>query len=238
MLDELEYPDKDLVKDISVGFRLTGWQSRTGVFPPCVKRPQFSVATLKKLAKGLNKAIVSQLAADNDQDDIVKQTWDKTQEEVALGYIWRDSSSDVGEVLLAKRFGLLQRGGKLRVIDDCSVGGINGALGVVEKYKVHAIDETAAFLTWMLQFSQAGCPLEGLSGRTYDHFHFHYSIISVHFPIISRSLSSFSPPSSRSFSQQFPAHFPDDSPEPFQCHLDRFSIISQDSSVVFPVSCP
>ena len=75
------------------------------------------------------------------------------------------------QVFLAKRFGLLQRGGKLRVIDDCSIGGVNGALGVVEKYKVHAIDETAAFLTWMLQFSQKGIELEGLSGRTYDMKH-------------------------------------------------------------------
>jgi hypothetical protein len=171
MLEELGYPDKELVNDISVGFRLTGWQSKTGVFPPCVKRPQFSVDTLKKLAKGLNKAIVSQLAGDNDQDEIVKQTWEKTQEEVALGYIWRDSASGVNDVLLAKRFGLMQRGGKLRVIDDCSIGGINGALGVVEKYKVHAIDETAAFLTWMLQFSQQQQSLEGSSGRTYDMKH-------------------------------------------------------------------
>ena len=55
MLEELGYPDKELVNDISVGFRLTGWQSKTGVFPPCVKRPQFSVDTLKKLARGLTK---------------------------------------------------------------------------------------------------------------------------------------------------------------------------------------
>ena len=95
----------------------------------------------------------------------------KPRREVALGYIWRDSASGVNDVLLAKRFGLMQRGGKLRVIDDCSIGGINGALGVVEKYKVHAIDETAAFLTWMLQFSQQQQSLEGLSGRTYDMKH-------------------------------------------------------------------
>ena len=171
MLEELDYPDKDLVKDISVGFKLTGWQEKTGVFPPCVKRPQFSVDTLRKLAKGLNRAIISQLSAENDDDEIVRQTWDKTLEEVALGYIWLDDKSSPDQVFLAKRFGLLQRAGKLRVIDDCSIGGVNGALGVVEKYKVHAIDETAAFLTWMLQFSQKGIELEGLSGRTYDMKH-------------------------------------------------------------------
>ena len=33
MLEELDYPDKDLVKDISFGFKLTGRQEKTGVFP-------------------------------------------------------------------------------------------------------------------------------------------------------------------------------------------------------------
>ena len=72
------------------------------------------------------------------------------------------------QVFWAKGFGLLQRAGKLRVIDDCSIGGVNGALGVVERYQMHAIDGTAAFLTGMLQFSQKGIVLEGMSGRTYD----------------------------------------------------------------------
>ena len=30
------------------------------------------------------------------------------------------------QVFLAKRFGLVQKAGKLRVIDDCSIGGVNG----------------------------------------------------------------------------------------------------------------
>lgn len=126
---------------------------------------------MRKLAKGWNKAIASQLAADGEQDEIEQQTWAKTQEEVALGYIGPGHESRTGQVLLAKRFGLLQRGGKLRGIDACTIGGINGAWGVVEKYKVHAIDETAAFLTWMLQRCEQGIKLEGLSGRTYDMKH-------------------------------------------------------------------
>lgn len=53
MLEELQYPDKTLVQDIASGFRLMGWQQKTGVFPQCVKRPQFSVETLRKLSRGL-----------------------------------------------------------------------------------------------------------------------------------------------------------------------------------------
>eukprot|EP00435_Cladocopium_sp_Y103_P002681 s223_g1.t1 len=127
--------------------------------------------TLKQMAKGLNKAILGQLALEEDSDEIVKQTWEKTMEEVSLGYIWHDRTSAFDEVLLAKRFGLMQKAGKLRVIDDCSIGGVNGALGVVEKYKVHAIDETAAFLAWMLDYMEDKNSLEGLSGRTYDMKH-------------------------------------------------------------------
>ena len=42
---------------------------------------------------------------------------------------------------------------------------------MVERYQMHAIDGTAAFLTGMLQFSQKGIVLEGMSGRTYDMKH-------------------------------------------------------------------
>lgn len=107
----------------------------------------------------------------DDDGPTVRQTWEKTLEEVSLGYIWPDESGDLDRVFLAKRFGSQQKAGKLRVIDDCSIGGINGALGVFEKYKVHAIDETAAFLTWVVQQLQGKPHFEGLSGRTYDVKH-------------------------------------------------------------------
>ena len=93
----------------------------------------------------LNRAIISQLSAENDDDEIVRQTWDKTLEEVALGYIWLDDKSSPDQVFLAKRFGLLQRAGKLRVIDDCSIGGVNGALGVVEKYRCMQLTKQLRF---------------------------------------------------------------------------------------------
>ena len=171
MLEEVGYPDTELIPDISRGFRLMGWQKKSGVFPNCVKRPQHSVETLKQLSRGLHRSIVGQLGGDDDDDPTVLQTWDKTLEEVSKGYIWRDQHSTLDQVFLAKRFGLVQKAGKLRVIDDCSIGGVNGALGVVEKYKVHAIDETAAFLTWMVTHAQERGLRESISGRTYDMKH-------------------------------------------------------------------
>eukprot|EP00435_Cladocopium_sp_Y103_P000779 s5414_g1.t1 len=171
MLEAVDYPDKKLIADMSNGFGITGWQNKTGVFPQCVKRPQFSLSTLKQMAQGLNRAILQQLRDDRDGEELVKSTWEKTLEEVKLGYIWHDDAADPMEFFLAKRFGLVQRAGKLRVIDDCSIGGINSTLGSVEKFRVHAMDECAAFLACMVDFLERGKGIEGLSGRTYDLKH-------------------------------------------------------------------
>ena len=100
-----------------------------------------------------------------------KNTWEKTQEEVELGYIWPDDGADPRRFFLAKRFGLVQRAGKLRVIDDCSIGGINSTVGAVEKYRVHAMDECAAFLAYLVDVTQKGRGIGGISGRTYDLKH-------------------------------------------------------------------
>ena len=171
MLEAVDYPDKKLFDDIAHGFCITGWQSKTGIFPQCVKRPQFSLSTLKQMANGLNRAILQQLGDDRDDAELVKNTWEKTQEEVELGYIWPDDGADPMGFFLAKRFGLVQRAGKLRVIDDCSIGGINSTVGAVEKYRVHAMDECAAFLAYMVDFTQKGHSVGGISGRTYDLKH-------------------------------------------------------------------
>ena len=168
MLESVGYPDKDLIRDISSGFKLTGWQAKTKVFPSCVKRPQFDVATLHKMSQGLNKTIVNQLEREDDDDPTVLHTWNKTMEEVELGFIWKDENPDWQRVLLAKRFGLVQKAGKLRVIDDCSIGGINSTLGTTEKYRIHAIDECAAYLAFMLDLQASRGKTVSLKGRTFD----------------------------------------------------------------------
>lgn len=58
MLESVNYPDKQVVEDLAQGFNITGWQSKTRVFPQCVKRPQFSVSALKQMAHGLNRTIL------------------------------------------------------------------------------------------------------------------------------------------------------------------------------------
>ena len=148
ILQAVQYPDSELVADIAAGFKLTGWQPQTGVFPSCVKRPQFDVETLKKLSSGLNRTVLGQLRREDDQDELVVGTWAKTLEEVSLGYIWQDHDSKPDDVFLAKRFGLLQRAGKLRVIDDCSIGGVNGTLG--PRKNIGFMRLTSLLLSWLV----------------------------------------------------------------------------------------
>ena len=55
------------------------------------------------------------------------------------------------------------------MIDDCSIGGLNKTIGVVEKYRIHSIDEISAMLAWMLDFQEKRGRLPyRILGRTFD----------------------------------------------------------------------
>ncbi|CAJ1417677.1 unnamed protein product [Effrenium voratum] len=90
---------------------------------------------LKKAMPGhqcLNASILAQLENADDRDATNQQAWRQTLEEIEKGYVWLDDDADPYKHALAKRFGLNQKN-KVRVIDDCTVGGLNKTIGVVEK---------------------------------------------------------------------------------------------------------
>ena len=53
ILESIDYPDKTLVSEMVQGFPLTGWMTKSGIFPSRVRRPKFDKSTLVKLAKGI-----------------------------------------------------------------------------------------------------------------------------------------------------------------------------------------
>ena len=165
MLDDAGYPDKNLVRDICKGFRLTGWLEKSNVFPPALKRPMHNVESAKRMAKGINHSIVKQVGAAGDPD-LEDEVWRQTREEVEKGWTWFDDKCEPSEKLLAKRFGL-QQGEKVRLIDDCTIGGFNGACGSTERLRIHAVDEMAAYMAWCLSNLPAGA-LREVVGKTYD----------------------------------------------------------------------
>ena len=165
ILEELNYPDKTLVDEICAGFTLSGWQSRSNVFPSSLKRPAQSLESACKVAKGLNRNICKQVASSSDEA-LSAEVWELTQEELDKGWVWIDDNCKVENHLLAKRFGLRQ-GEKTRLIDDCSIGGFNSTCGANEKLKIHAIDEMAAYIAWCLT-NLGDNSMESVLGKTYD----------------------------------------------------------------------
>ena len=165
MLQELEYPDSNLVDEICQGFKLSGWLPKSNIFPQALKRPAGSMDAVRNMAKGLNKNIAKQVASHTDED-LAAEVWALTKEELDKGWAWVDETCDCEQQILAKRFGLRQ-GPKTRLIDDCSVGGFNSTCGSTEKLKIHAIDEMAAYIAWCLT-TMGDSAMDGVVGKTYD----------------------------------------------------------------------
>ena len=165
MLNELGYPDDTLVQDICRGFPLSGWLPKSKVFPPAFKRPGHDLETAKKTAKGVNHGICKQVAEPGDAA-LNEAVWKQTEEEVEKGWTWFDNTCDVKSKLLAKRFGLKQ-GEKVRLIDDCTIGGFNATCGSSERLRVHSVDEMAAYIAWCLTNLPAEA-MEEVVGKTYD----------------------------------------------------------------------
>ena len=154
-----------LISDIASGFALTGWLRKSGVFAVGVRRPGFSRDPLLKLAKGLNQATLK--AMDRRQDtELEEGTWAETAEELAKGWIWAATGESLDGKVIARRFGL-QQGTKLRVIDDCSCGGLNHSVGLAEKFQLHTIDQLASILAHSFSLAGGGAHPR-VVGRTYD----------------------------------------------------------------------
>ena len=165
ILKSLDYPDTSLIKEMAEGFRLTGWMTNSNMFPKGAKRPAFGRDTMLKLAKGLNRATLQSLSR-RQEPEVEKGTWIETMAEVDHGWVWEDARCSGGDIVIAKRFGLQQRD-KLRVIDDCSCGGLNQAVGLSEKFQLHSIDQMASMLAHSLTLAgESKHP--SLQGRTYD----------------------------------------------------------------------
>jgi hypothetical protein len=165
ILTALQYPDTELVDTICTGFPLTGWMPKSHVFPPHMKRPTHSLDAAKRPAKGVNNSIIKQVSEQADPE-LAAEVWNQSLDEVSKGWTWFDDESGMGGKILAKRFGLKQ-GDKIRMIDDCSIGGFNATCGTSEKLKVHAVDEIAAYMCWCMT-NLGKEAMQQVVGKTYD----------------------------------------------------------------------
>ena len=89
MLEDVNYPDKTLIHDISQGFPLSGLMPASGVFPAGVRQP---VLTPEALLEGLGSftdKVRSQMSMRQDAT-LEEETWAETVKELELGWIWED----------------------------------------------------------------------------------------------------------------------------------------------------
>ena len=164
ILVDIGFPDRNLVKDICAGFRITGWLRDSTIFPHRSKPPQYSVDALMRLSKGISRSIFKSVNAE-EVNDVVVGAWEGTLTEIEKGWLVEDGDPDLDKLVVARRFGLAQKS-KIRVIDDFKQCGVNSAAGLPEKYVLHSIDAIAATLARALAL---GLPAgEKLFGTTFD----------------------------------------------------------------------
>ena len=163
MLVDLAYPDVAIIDEVIRGFPLTGWSKKTGIFQPNVRRPDYGLEQLIKSSKGLNEAVLKSLANES-WTDVDQKVWEETLQEVDRRWIREAPNLDFEFV--AKRFGLVQKS-KVRMIDDFSICGVNGTVGLAEKLRVQSVDELASYLAIIMNISGFSSTLK-VVGRTYD----------------------------------------------------------------------
>ena len=164
ILKEIGFPDKHLVKDICAGFRITGWLRDSLIFPHRSKPPLYSVDALMRMSKGLSRSIFKSVAAE-DSSEASTGAWMGSVSEIEKGWLVEDKNPDLDALVVARRFGLVQKS-KVRVIDDFKQCGVNGSAGLPEKYVLCSIDAIAATLVKALELGLP--PGEKLQGATFD----------------------------------------------------------------------
>ena len=166
MAEMMEAARVSLIQDIQDGFRISGWMPRSGNTQPHVKRPSMSVDTLLMLSSSLNRSTYDRLKCRQDSS-LEEAAWAETQKELDAGWSWIANDGQREGLFIALRFALRQGPTKVRLIDDCTINGLNGTVGLRERFELHTVDNLAAMLVTALdEASSEG--LKGWVGRTYD----------------------------------------------------------------------
>ena len=137
ILEDLRYPDVQVVDQMIKGFPLTGWAAKPHIFEKQVRRPELCLEQLERMSAGLNAAVVGSLNKDQ-WTDVDDKVWEETQTE--SNREWISPTESTQPKFLAKRFGFVQKN-KVKMIDDFSCCGINAAYGLTEKLRVQSVDE-------------------------------------------------------------------------------------------------
>jgi hypothetical protein len=149
--EKLNWPDKEIIRDLTHGFRLVGTMKPSGIFPQKVRLASMTPDQLQQSAKWCRKASVQKIASSGDAD-LDHTLWNQAIEE--CGRQWCKgpfTEQEITDLLLTdhwlcnRRFGLKQKA-KVRDIDDYSESGVNDCITCIDKLELHDVDDAVSIL--------------------------------------------------------------------------------------------
>lgn len=169
MLQSTQYPDMDVVDELQFGSDLTGDIPVTGMLPGKFEPSLISEDELKLNAMRVRKASISEVRSSGDAE-LDETVWEKTMKEVENGWLigLLDESQVPAGSPLSRRFGLRQRLGKVRLIDDYSESGVNSCVTVSESPMLHTVDIACAALMFWFGVCKGTKRDSSLAVRTFD----------------------------------------------------------------------
>lgn len=93
ILEDLQFPDKNLFSDIITGFSLSGWMRDSQVLMSLPRPPKLTLEALLKSSLGLQKAVLKRVREPEDAE-LHLAAWEETQAECERKWIWEDTSGD------------------------------------------------------------------------------------------------------------------------------------------------
>ena len=133
MLQATGFPDLDVIDELLSGSHLTGQVPTTGMLPGKFVPALLTVQELQKHAEMVRPKLDNDRAGSGDPE-IDAAVWTKTLDEVSKGWLEGPlSSAQVPpDQPISRRFGFLQKKGKIRLIDDYTESGVNKCVTSVE----------------------------------------------------------------------------------------------------------
>ena len=137
-LEATKFPDPSVIDELQQGSQLIGEVPTTcmlpGKFPPALSTPEEVHDNAKRM-----RLLMNAEAAGSGDDDIDRIVWEKIMEEVEKGWLAGPLQEHEVPVQspISRRFGLKQKKGKVRRIDDFPESGVNGCVTAVESRITH-----------------------------------------------------------------------------------------------------
>ncbi|CAE7838062.1 URC1 [Symbiodinium sp. CCMP2592] len=172
ILQGIGFPDKQLVRDMRSGFRITGWLPDTDTRPSKVVPPVMHREEVWDIRKKHNHQIWSQCKPSADPK-LDRELWEQSLKECAQGWATLETGHTQApeNCVLGRRFPVVQ-GDKTRPIDDLSVSSVNSSLGSDEKIVVQPSSSTISLALHIqsrcLSSKRKASQPAGMKGRTFD----------------------------------------------------------------------